>query len=73
MAISATDRNESLQCIACALRQAVGRDINEFELVNAVMDWKRNSLDHKVRDAIGITPEMETFVTNWVDTEHVEK
>ena len=39
MAVSATDRNESLQCVACALRQEEGV-INEQELIKAIQDWQ---------------------------------
>ena len=44
MAISPTDRNESLQCVACALRQKQGQDITERDLTNALLDWEQGTL-----------------------------
>ena len=45
MAVSPTDRNESLQCVACALRQKEGQAITERDLVNAILDWDQGTLE----------------------------
>tara|TARA_Y100001963_G_C6744050_1_gene430589 strand:- start:49 stop:1581 length:1533 start_codon:yes stop_codon:yes gene_type:complete len=65
MAVSPTDRNESLQCVACALRQSEGQDITERDLVNAILDWDGGTLESSVINAIGITGEMEHEIKNW--------
>ena len=70
MAISATDRNESLQCIACALRQDEGKNITDEELIAAIIDWKNNTLKSQVEDSIGIAGDMRIFVTDWVDRQY---
>ena len=68
MAVSSTDRNESLQCVACALRQEEGV-INEQELINAIQDWGNGTLDSKVERAIGIDREMRSHLISWVNGE----
>ena len=65
MAVSPTDRNESLQCVACALRQAEGKDITERDLTNALLDWDERTLEASVVNAIGITGEMENEIKSW--------
>jgi len=65
MAISPTDRNESLQCVACALRQKEGQDITERDLTNALLDWEQGTLESGVTSAIGITGEMERELKSW--------
>ena len=65
MAVSPTDRNESLQCVACALRQHEGRDITEQDLANALLDWGGGTLESDVINAIGITNEMESDIISW--------
>ena len=65
MAVSPTDRNESLQCVSCALRQSVGQDISERDLINAILDWDQGTLESSVTNAIGITREMENEIKSW--------
>lgn len=65
MAVSPTDRNESLQCVACALRQHEGRDITEQDLANALLDWGGGTLESDVINAIGITNEMVSDIISW--------
>ena len=65
MAVSPTDRNESLQCVACALRQKEGQEITERDLVNAILDWDGGTLESTVTNAIGITIEMENEIKSW--------
>ena len=65
MAVSPTDRNESLQCVACALRQAEGQEITERDLVNALLDWDGGTLEPSVTSSIGITGEMERELKSW--------
>ena len=48
MAISPTDRNESLQCVACAVRQQRGQAITERDLANAILDWDNDSLEYSI-------------------------
>tara|TARA_B100000131_G_scaffold315685_1_gene354539 strand:+ start:68 stop:1690 length:1623 start_codon:yes stop_codon:yes gene_type:complete len=66
MAVSKTDRNESLQCIACAVRQSEGSDITERELINAILDWGENTLEPKIENAIGIENTIKREITSWV-------
>ena len=66
MAVSKTDRNESLQCIACAVRQSEASNINERQLVNAILDWGENTLEPKIENAIGIDNTMKSEITSWV-------
>ena len=65
MAVSPTDRNESLQCVACALRQHEGKDITEKDLANALLDWGGGTLESNVINSIGITNEMESDIISW--------
>jgi len=65
MAISPTDRNESLQCVACAVRQEHGQAITERDLVNSILDWDDNSLESSIVNSIGITAEMEREIKSW--------
>ena len=65
MAVSPTYRNESLQCVSCALRQSEGRDITEQDLVNAILDWDQGTLEPSVVSAIGITREMSNEIKSW--------
>ena len=65
MAISPTDRNESLQCVACALRQKEGQEITERDLVNAILDWDGGTLEPSVTNSIGITGDMENEIKSW--------
>ena len=66
MAVSSTDRNESLQCIACAVRQEERSNINERHLINAILDWGENTLDPSIQNAIGIDNVMKNAITSWV-------
>ena len=65
MAISPTDRNESLQCVACAVRQQRGQAITERDLANAILDWDNDSLEYSIVNSIGITVEMENEIKSW--------
>lgn len=64
-----TSRNESLQCIACALRQFGNIDITEQDLINAVMDWDGGTLQSQIVDAIGIEPTTKSDLIRWVNRE----
>ena len=66
MAVSKTDRNESLQCIACAVRQSEAANITERHLINAILDWGENTLEPNIENAIGIDNIMKREITSWV-------
>ena len=64
MAVSPTDRNESLQCVACALRQKEGQEM--LLLAKKLFPMNRSILGPAIRESMEVfktlSPEFETII-----------
>ena len=69
MATKATTATESLQCMACAIRQNAGGTITKDDIFD-LLEGNKSNIDYKqIKSLISVPSDSFNFVKNWVRTQ----
>ena len=69
MATKATTATESLQCMACAIRQNAGGTITKDDIFD-LLEGNKNDRDYKeIKSLISVPDDSFNFIKNWVKTQ----